>query len=237
LALVIGFLSSLMLTISSHTQKDDFPVLRGPYLGQKPPGMTPEVFAPGIVSAGGAEFNAAFSPDGEEFYFSVYQKSDRETMMAMKLKDGYWTSPEAVAFTSRWSDCDPFYGLDGKRIYFISNRPKNQSETSGDWDIWYMEREKSNLSHATNAGPPVNSEYDEYYVSLKKEGAVYFASNRPGGHGLFDIYCSRLVAGRYDVPKNLGDESYLIFTSVGRPDGFGKGDLFVSFRGENETWT
>ena len=38
MALVIGFLSSLMLTISSHTQKDDFPVLRGPYLGQKPKG-------------------------------------------------------------------------------------------------------------------------------------------------------------------------------------------------------
>ena len=24
----------------------DFPVLKGPYLGQKPPGMTPEIFAP-----------------------------------------------------------------------------------------------------------------------------------------------------------------------------------------------
>jgi ankyrin repeat protein len=27
-----------------------FPVIKGKYLGQKPPGMTPEIFAPGIVS-------------------------------------------------------------------------------------------------------------------------------------------------------------------------------------------
>ena len=30
--------------------KTDIPVLKGPYFGQKPPGATPEVFAPGIVS-------------------------------------------------------------------------------------------------------------------------------------------------------------------------------------------
>ncbi len=27
----------------------DFPVLKGPYFGQTPPGLTPIVFAPGIV--------------------------------------------------------------------------------------------------------------------------------------------------------------------------------------------
>jgi hypothetical protein len=27
-----------------------FPILKGPYLGQKPPGMIPEIFAPGFIS-------------------------------------------------------------------------------------------------------------------------------------------------------------------------------------------
>ncbi len=70
LALVIGFLSSLMLTISSHTQNDAFPVLRGPYLGQKPPGMTPVILALGVISTGYHEDGGpAFTPDLSEIYF------------------------------------------------------------------------------------------------------------------------------------------------------------------------
>jgi hypothetical protein len=34
----------------SQTQKTDFPVLKGPSLGQKPPGSTPEIFVPGVIS-------------------------------------------------------------------------------------------------------------------------------------------------------------------------------------------
>ena len=41
----------LIFDISHAQQKTkDFPVLKGPYLGQKPPGMNPEIFAPGIIS-------------------------------------------------------------------------------------------------------------------------------------------------------------------------------------------
>ena len=34
-----------------HAQQENFPVLKGPYLGQKPPGLTPEIFAPEIISS------------------------------------------------------------------------------------------------------------------------------------------------------------------------------------------
>jgi hypothetical protein len=52
------------------SQPNDFPKLKGPYLGQKPPGMTPEIFAPGIVSSPEfIDFKGAFSPDGREYYF------------------------------------------------------------------------------------------------------------------------------------------------------------------------
>lgn len=43
------FLSSFTAT----KYKPDFPLLKGKYLGQKPPAMTPEIFAPGIISTGG----------------------------------------------------------------------------------------------------------------------------------------------------------------------------------------
>jgi hypothetical protein len=48
--------------------QSDFPKLTG-RTGQKPR-VTPELFAPGIVSTCLNELNSVFSPDGEEFYFA-----------------------------------------------------------------------------------------------------------------------------------------------------------------------
>ena len=55
-------------TIASETTGD----LRGPYLGQTPPGTTAEMFAPGLVSVVGRyEYGLAFSPDGERILFAA----------------------------------------------------------------------------------------------------------------------------------------------------------------------
>jgi hypothetical protein len=49
-ATITGVMILLVIILSNSTQQTDFPVLKGPYLGQKPPGMKPEVFAPGMYS-------------------------------------------------------------------------------------------------------------------------------------------------------------------------------------------
>ena len=247
-----GILISTILMIIVFAQQDDFPVLRGAYLGQKPPGVIPEIFAPGIISTDRGEFNAAFSPDGREFYFSVNEPGGRETMKFMIFEDDRWTSPLPAPFISSQNDCDPIFSQDGRRLYFISTRPKKDRAASRDWDIWYVEKANSGWSDPINVGPPVNSAGDEYYVSLTEDGTIYFASNRPGGLGSFDIYRSRLVDGHYATPENLGsavntkylehdpfispDESYLLFTSVDRPGGFGSGDLYISTLRKDGTW-
>jgi len=61
-----------ILIISGNLNaKEDFPVLKGPYLGQKPPGMKPEVFAPGIVSTKDhIEMGFTCTSDGREIYFA-----------------------------------------------------------------------------------------------------------------------------------------------------------------------
>jgi len=46
-AIFFGILLSIIFAFMSCAQKADIPVLKGPFLGQKPPGMTPEIFAPG----------------------------------------------------------------------------------------------------------------------------------------------------------------------------------------------
>ena len=41
----------------------------GPYLGQTPPGTTPKLFAPGVVSTGLYERDFAVAPEGREFFY------------------------------------------------------------------------------------------------------------------------------------------------------------------------
>jgi len=43
----VGVLVTTVFASNSLAQQGDFPILKGPYLGQKAPGMTPEIFAPG----------------------------------------------------------------------------------------------------------------------------------------------------------------------------------------------
>ena len=46
---MIMLFSSIMMSSISQAQ-DESPIPEGPYLGQKVPGLTPEIFAPRIVS-------------------------------------------------------------------------------------------------------------------------------------------------------------------------------------------
>ncbi|MFX1513426.1 MAG: hypothetical protein ACFFCQ_12635, partial [Promethearchaeota archaeon] len=48
-------------------------VLYGEYLGLTPPKITPEIFAPGIISTHHHEHSfPTFSPDGREVYWSLW---------------------------------------------------------------------------------------------------------------------------------------------------------------------
>jgi Tol biopolymer transport system component len=174
-------------------------------------------------------------------------------MRFMRQENNQWSSSQPVPFVSPQNDCDPFFSFDGRRLYFISTRPKKSRGNTKDWDIWFVEKEGDAWSEPLNLGAPVNSNVDEYYVSLTKDGTIYFASNRDGGLGSFDIYRSRFINGHFKKPENLGeavnttylehdpfvasDESFLIFTSVDRPGGFGTGDLYISYQREDGTWS
>jgi len=54
---------------NSHDSK--FTSLKGPYVGQTPPGAEPKLFAPGIISTGLYTRDVAITPDGKELYYCV----------------------------------------------------------------------------------------------------------------------------------------------------------------------
>jgi len=46
---ILVFSVCCILLAFNYSKPDDSPVIKGPYLGQEPPGMTPKLFAPGII--------------------------------------------------------------------------------------------------------------------------------------------------------------------------------------------
>ena len=61
------------------------------YLGQKPPGLKAEVFAPGIVTTEHMEFFGSFTPDLQEFYFKRKGgKYEKSTLVVIRYEDNEW---------------------------------------------------------------------------------------------------------------------------------------------------
>lgn len=104
-------------TIGELNAKKGFTVLKGPYPGQKPPGMTPELFTPGILSTKEREYCITFFGDGRECYF----QRGREILVTEEKNDK-WTQPEIAPFSGKYPNGDPFISPDGKKLFFTSER-------------------------------------------------------------------------------------------------------------------
>ncbi len=75
------------MSSGSHAH-DDASVLEGPYIGQTPPGLTPEVFAPSIVSTEHRDWGGSFTPDMKDYYFSRRNsKSGKNTAVVFKSEN------------------------------------------------------------------------------------------------------------------------------------------------------
>ena len=97
--------------------------LTGPYLGQNPPGLEPELFAPGVVSTGLHEFSINVSPSGNEIYFYATGPTYSPRMILhSRLEGGVWSPPREVEFADPGrADLYPFVTRDGNRLFFCSS--------------------------------------------------------------------------------------------------------------------
>ncbi len=208
---------------------------------QKP---TPQLFAEGTVSTQFDESRIAFTPDGKTVWFGKSVTwSDVSILVFSHLKNGRWAEPEIAPFSGRWRDSEPFISPDGNRLFFSSTRPMDDKTTKTDSDIWMVEKNATGWSEPKNLGPTINTAAQEMSPSVDREGTLYFASTRAGGRGSLDIYRSRMVAGKYTAPENLGEAintagpdsdpcidasgQKLFFASI-RPGGAGAWDIYAS---------
>ncbi len=220
------------------------------YLNQLPPTTKPAIFAPNLISKSNEyEFGSVFNKAVTEFYYGVSVKGKGEIRYT-QLEGDSWTTPKTLFLHEQYGYNDPFLSPDENRLYFISTQPLNGKGDPKDYDIWYAERQGNGWSQPINAGPNINTEWDEYYNSFTDAGTLYFSSNKNDNN--FDIYSSSFKAGEFQKTQRLGDAintpnyeadvfiapdaSYIIFCAT-RPDGLGQGDLYISFKKEDGSWT
>jgi len=212
------------------------------YLNQIPPGLTPEIFAPGIISTDSHEYAITFTPNGSEFYFTRRGGAlSQSTIMIMKQE---WNVPQAASFSGIYADSEPFITPDGKRLYFGSRRPLEDNETPKRPHIWITDRINSGWLKPR----PLGSPFHDIFVmgpTLTKDDTIYFTSKggihksafTSSGYGKIEKLGDSINAGPAVHPFIAPDESYLIFDGRDRPDGFGGWDLYISFRNNDGSWT
>ncbi len=165
------------------------------------------------------------SPDGNILYFYSNRMGGLggyDLWSARRRDDGEWQPAEnlGAAVNSEFNDYGPAITPDGRTLYFSSNRPQPDDARTSDPNAWSATL-REDLFHRTydlysatmtDRGPgkaeaisELNTPYNEGAPAVSSFGDfLYFASDRPGGEGAFDLYRSRRRDGKYEPAKNLG---------------------------------
>lgn len=225
------FLSFNMVFAQENKESDfSFPILEGPHMGQEPPRMVPEPFAPGIISTGGWEVEGVFAPGMTEFYFTTsLGEPFRPTVIGFRQQDNVWK--KYIEFRRRG---EMAFSPDGLRMHNAKG---------------YKDRKGDGWSERKSLG----SSFEEIQIMRltvsSKATYVFDEVGMPDGDGL--IRYSRLIDGKREEPKSFGkeintgrmnahpfiapDESYMIWDGE-RKDGYWDSDLYISFRQKDGMW-
>lgn len=243
---LIGIILCCSFFFNYCDQQSRFPVLNGPYLGQKPPGRKPMVFAPGIVSTDEyKEFGCTFSPNGKEIYFTRGSIEHRQnTIMVCRWEDGRWSLPEPAPFSGLYYDDEPHISVDGKLLFFGSERPK-PVVSERKYGLWIMERSGDHweVSQYYGLGMNVTSALNRniyYTVRLSdNDWGIVRACFSNDGYREAELLEGGPESPYFDAhPCVSPDESFLIFDSKrpGAVGGEGDIDLYICFRDEKGVW-
>lgn len=246
LTFVIVFII-LKYSVISAQQIPDFSKLRGPYLGQTPPGLTPVLFAPDYISTRNTDWTLTFMPDGNEAYYTLQGLNNYNHLICIKSVNSVWQQPQIASFSNPDHNADPFIAPDGKRLFFWSNGVDGDNS-----DIWYVDRIGDGWGKPIKLDSVINTKSWQIFPTVSSNGNLYFSSKYADTKGGYDIYRCDYINGKYSTPFNLGDsintslleqepfispdESYIIFASDRHAPKTSNWDLYISFKKKDGTW-
>ncbi|MCP5106502.1 MAG: hypothetical protein GY950_24165 [bacterium] len=228
----------------------------GEYLGMPPPGETPEVFAPGLISTAKMELMISFSRDGKLCtFFRATNDVNISEMNFMRRTEKGWTKPAPVPYLDNKHDGYYILAPQGYKLYFASLRPlpgttaKLKQRKLWEMDFidnaWQKPRLVDFLTTTKNyIGHP----------SFTDDGTVYFYDeSEKYGLERADIFYSRFEKGKYGPVKNPGKginkeydecdgfidpkERYMLYAVKENPACLGDFDIFISYRNPDGTWS
>lgn len=243
-------LAFLFFTITIIAQSEQFYVSEGGYLDQQPPGLNPEIFAPGLVTSKGRDGCIGIGMNDNLIIFQHVQSHKTEIFEMIRV-NGKWQEPVLLPFSKSHPVGDFTISPDGITLYFQSNIDVEQFPDGGGGNIWVSIRGEFGWTSPKLLNVPVNSKYHDSFPHLSSDGELYFFSRRPGGYGKSDLYIATSSEKQFDTVKNLGpvlntvdhewdpfiayDGSYIIYCGTGSKS-LGEDDLFISFRDKDGNW-
>jgi len=239
----------LFMVLTIHPRPSDCQNLAGPYLGQKPPGMTPEVFAPGLVSKEGDQGRLFIAPDGSEIIYWERDAGGRMRILSIVEKGGAWSGPEALPFSENYINNEPCLSPDGNSLFFVSNRPlSGKGEGEKLPDIWVVEKTAGRWGEPRNLGEPVNRLDIVVQPFMAADDKLYFGGQK-ADRSARGIYVSRRVRGVFAEPEILdgtvfgeasgpcvSPDNRVLIVHARKEGGFGNWDLYASFRDASGNW-
>ncbi len=143
------------------------------------------------------------------------------------FSDAVWLNDANVAH--------PAVSPDGEWLCFSSNY-----RAAGSADLFISKKEVDHWGTPKRMSAKVNSESGEYFPTFAPNGWLYFASDRKGGKGGYDLYFSYLLGGEWSSAQRLendlnspSDDYGMAFLSDGMSGYFssdregGMGDIFA----------
>ncbi len=211
--------------------------------------MNVEMVGEGVISTSQDEFGAMPDSDWNVMYFNRSIPAHYHYVMYVSYKkNGNWSTPEVLPFSGQYRDSDPVISVDGKTLYFVSDRPAKGLEANR-FHAWAADRTAKGWINLHALEGTVNEKGNTEFISFAANGNMYFTSDRNGAS--FDVYRCRLVDGKYQAAENLGpaindgrytieafvapDESYLLLGSFAQ-DSLGNADIYVSYN-QQGTWS
>ena len=189
-----------------------------------------------------ADRRPSTNPKGDTLYFSRGGEIWRSTWNGSIWTPAIKLPPPVNTLSS--SEEDPAISFDGRKLYFVSNRPGG----FGGGDIWVVRKTASGgWDSLTNVGPPVNTQYNEVRPFISADGQKLFFSDfggqpRPGGYGSADIWFSTWDGSAWSEPVNMGppiNTDLITCTPFMMPDGktfYASSESFEGSRGDEDVW-
>ena len=215
---------------------------------------TADIFMPEVISTPLNERDLAISNGGDTIIYTVGTTDNKHRgLFLVKRVNGEWSDHQLLPFSGTYHDIEPFFTPDGGQLLFASNRPIYGDSMRKDYNLWYIDLSDGVWGKPVPFDSTINTRGQEYFPSMSRNRNLYYTATREYGYGLEDIYVSQWQGNQYKVGMALDtnvnsrnyefnayispDEDLLLFSSFGRTDGHGGGDLYYSLRDDSGQWS